>query len=156
MFSSAASWSARRNLSGVSSGAGKSPAGLEAPRTWDEYLEVAATFHAQDLNGDGDPDYGSCISKVRAQQAYWFIHSIASSMIQSQGTSQGVFFDTETMEPLVNNEAFGRALEIFNETTQYGPPDELNLNVGDTRGLFTSGRCALSIDWHICLAKVKR
>ena len=122
-------------------------AGLEPPRTWDEYLEVAATFHSQDLNGDGDPDYGSCISKVRAQQAYWFIHSIASSMIQSQGTSQGVFFDIETMEPLVNNEAFGRALEIYKETGEYGPPDELNLNVGDTRGLFTSGRCALSIDW---------
>src|SRR2546430_17591590 len=28
-----------------------------------------------------------------------------------------------------------------------GPPDHLNLDVGDTRGLFTSGRCALSADW---------
>src|SRR4029077_21257230 len=26
-------------------------------------------------------------------------------------------------------------------------PDEINLDVGDTRGLFTSGRCALTIDW---------
>ncbi len=122
-------------------------AGMEPPRTWDEYLEVAKTFHGQDLNGDGDPDYGSCISKKRGAQAYWFIHTVASPFIQSQGTSQGVFFDTETMEPLVNNEAFARALEIYNETTQYGPPDELNLDVGDTRSLFTSGRCALSLDW---------
>jgi multiple sugar transport system substrate-binding protein len=38
-------------------------------------------------------------------------------------------------------------MEIYSETTQYGPPDELNLDVGDTRSLFTSGRCALSIDW---------
>jgi multiple sugar transport system substrate-binding protein len=38
-------------------------------------------------------------------------------------------------------------LEIYKETTQYGPPDELNLGVGDTRGLFTSGRCALTMDW---------
>jgi multiple sugar transport system substrate-binding protein len=51
------------------------------------------------------------------------------------------------MEPLANNEAFKRALEIYKETTNYGPPDELNLGVGDTRGLFTSGRCALSMDW---------
>ena len=29
----------------------------------------------------------------------------------------------------------------------YGPPDEINLGVGDTRGLFTTGRCALSMDW---------
>lgn len=117
------------------------------PQTWDEYLARAAEFHGQDLNGDGDPDYGSCISKKRGAQAYWFIYSIAASFIQSQGTSQGVFFDTETFEPLVNNEAFAKALDIYKETTQYGPPDELNLDVGDTRSLFTSGRCALSLDW---------
>lgn len=117
------------------------------PQTWDEYLARAAEFHGQDLNGDGDPDYGSCISKKRGAQAYWFIYTIAASFIQSQGTSQGVFFDTETFEPLVNNEAFAKALDIYKETTQYGPPDELNLDVGDTRSLFTSGRCALSLDW---------
>jgi multiple sugar transport system substrate-binding protein len=122
-------------------------AGLEAPQTWDDYLEIAATFHGQDLNGDGDPDYGSCISKKRAAQAYWFITSVAGSMLQSQGTAQGAFFDTETMEPLVDNEAFRKAMEIYKETTQYGPPDELNLDVGDTRSLFTTGRCALSMDW---------
>jgi multiple sugar transport system substrate-binding protein len=122
-------------------------AGLEPPKTWDEYIEVAKTFHGQDLNGDGDPDYGSCISKKRGAQAYWFIYDIAAPMIQSKGTSQGTFFNTETMEPLIKNEAFAKALEIYNATTPYGPPDELNLDVGDTRSLFTSGRCALSIDW---------
>ena len=122
-------------------------AGFDPPATWDDYLEIAASFHGKDLNGDGDPDYGSCISKARAEQSYWWITSIGAPFIQSQGTSQGTFFDTETFEPLVNNEAFAAALEIYNETSQYGPPDELNLNVGDTRGLFTSGRCALSLDW---------
>ena len=122
-------------------------AGLEPPKTWAEYIEVAKTFHGQDLNDDGSPDYGSCISKKRGAQAYWFIYDIAAPMIQSQGTSQGTFFDPETMEPLIKNEAFAKALEIYNETTPYGPPDELNLDVGDTRSLFTSGRCALSIDW---------
>jgi multiple sugar transport system substrate-binding protein len=122
-------------------------AGLEPPKTWDDYLEIAKTFHGQDLNGDGDPDYGSCISKARAQQSFWWITSIAAPFIQSQGTSQGTFFDTETFEPLVNNAAFARAMDIYDETSQYGPPDELNLNVGDTRSLFTAGRCALSLDW---------
>jgi multiple sugar transport system substrate-binding protein len=51
------------------------------------------------------------------------------------------------MKPLVNNAAFARALDIYKETTKYGPPNEINLDVGDTRGLFTSGRCALSMDW---------
>jgi multiple sugar transport system substrate-binding protein len=117
------------------------------PKTWDEYLSIASEFHGQDLNGDGDPDYGSCISKKRAAQAYWFITDVAASMIQSKGTAEGAFFDLETMEPLVDNEAFRKALEIYDATTAFGPPDELNLDVGDTRGLFTSGRCALSLDW---------
>jgi multiple sugar transport system substrate-binding protein len=122
-------------------------AGFDPPKTWEEYLEIAKYFHGKDLNGDGDPDYGSCISKKRGAQAYWWITSIAAPFTQSQGTSQGTFFDTETMEPLVDNEAFAAALDIYDESTKYGPPDELNLDVGDTRSLFTSGRCALSLDW---------
>lgn len=120
---------------------------LEPPQTWDDYLNVAKTLNGKDLNGDGEADYGSCIAKAKAQQSYWWITSIAAPFIQSQGTSQGAFFNTTDMEPLFNNDAFKRALEIYKETTQYGPPDELNLGVGDTRGLFTSGRCALTMDW---------
>ncbi len=122
-------------------------AGLEPPQTWDDYLRIAEAVHGTDMNGDGEGDYGSCISKKRNAQAYWFIYSIGGGMLQSQGTAQGAFFDLETFEPLVNNPAFARALEIYKATTQFGPPDELNLDVGDTRGLFTSGRCALSVDW---------
>jgi multiple sugar transport system substrate-binding protein len=73
--------------------------------------------------------------------------AIAGSYLQTQGTSQGAFFDNATMKPLVNNPAYAAALDVYKQTTQYGPPGEPNLDVGDTRGLFTSGRCALSIDW---------
>ena len=121
--------------------------GLEPPQTWDDYLEIAETFHNQDLNDDGQPDYGSCISKKRNAQAYWMILSVAGGYLQTQGTSQGAFFDAETMEPLVNHAAFSEALDIYKATTQYGPPNELNLDVGDTRSLFITGRCALSLDW---------
>ncbi|MGH6926275.1 MAG: ABC transporter substrate-binding protein [Propylenella sp.] len=122
-------------------------AGLAPPETWEDYLAAAKQFHGQDLNGDGTPDYGSCIAKARNQQSYWFITSVAGAYIQSQGTGQGVFFDTRDMTPLVNNEGFAKALDLYKETTSYGPPDELNLNVGDTRSLFVTGRCALSLDW---------
>ena len=122
-------------------------AGLEPPQTWEDYIEIAKTFHGQDLNGDDKADYGSCIAKKRNAQSYWMVISVAGGFLQSQGTSQGAFFNTEDMSPLFNNAAFGKALDIYAETTQYGPPDEINLDVGDTRGLFTSGRCALSLDW---------
>ena len=121
--------------------------GIEVPKTWDDYVAAAKALHGKDMNGDGTPDYGSCISKKRNAQAYWFITSVAGGYLQSQGTGQGAFFDTRDMKPLVNNAAFAKALDIYKETTQYGPPDEINLDVGDTRGLFVSGRCALSLDW---------
>jgi multiple sugar transport system substrate-binding protein len=121
--------------------------GVQPPATWDDYLAVAQRYHGKDLNGDGKADYGSCIAKKRAAQSYWMSWSIAGSYLQAEGTSQGAFFDVNTMKPLVNNEGFAAALDIYKKTTQYAPADELNLDVGDTRGLFTSGRCALSVDW---------
>jgi multiple sugar transport system substrate-binding protein len=121
--------------------------GLQPPATWDDYLSIAQRYNGKDLNGDGKPDYGSCIAKKRAAQSYWMFWSIAGSYLQTQGTSQGSFFDPQTMKPLVNNPGFAAALDVYKKTSQYGPPGELNLDVGDTRGLFTSGRCALSIDW---------
>jgi multiple sugar transport system substrate-binding protein len=121
--------------------------GLSAPKTWDDYLAFAKAANGKDLNGDGKADFGSCISKKRGAQSYWFIYDVAASFLQSKGTSQGIFFDTNDFKPLVNNEGFAEALRIFNETTKYGPPDELNMDVGDTRNLFVSGQCALSLDW---------
>ncbi len=119
----------------------------DPPKTWDDYITTAAKFQGQDLNGDGQPDYGSCIAKKKGQQSFWWIISVAAGLLQSQGTGQGAFFDTSNMNPLTNNEAFAKALEMYKKTKDYGPPDEINLGVGDTRGLFTTGRCALSMDW---------
>ncbi len=120
---------------------------LTPPKTWDDYLADAKALNGKDMNGDGQPDYGSCISKAKAQQSYWWITSIAAPFIQSQGTNQGTWFDPATMQPLVKNEGFSRALDIYKETGKYGPPDENTENVGNSRSLFTSGRCALTLDW---------
>jgi multiple sugar transport system substrate-binding protein len=122
-------------------------AGLSVPKTWDEYLEVAKATHGKDMDGDGTPDFGSCIAKKRNAQSYWFVMDVVGSMTQSKGTSQGAFFNTADMTPLVNNDAFRKALDFLSESTKYGPPDELNLDVSDTRPLFASGRCALNLDW---------
>ena len=121
--------------------------GLEPPKTWDEYLEVAAAANGKDMNGDGEADFGSCMFKKRNAQSFYAIMSIAAPFVQTQGTGQGIFFDTEDMTPMVNNEAWAQALEIYKETGKYGPPEEMNHDIGDTRALVTSGRCALVIDW---------
>jgi multiple sugar transport system substrate-binding protein len=117
------------------------------PTTWDEYLAIAEANNGKDLNGDGEADYGSCIAKKKGQQSFWWIISVAGGLLQAQGTGEGAFFDTTNMNPLFQNEALAKALATYKKTMDFGPPDEINLGVGDTRGLFTTGRCALSMDW---------
>jgi len=122
--------------------------GVKPPETWDDYINIAKQYQGKDLNGDGKPDYGSCVAMKRSAQSYWLFISVASAYLQSQGTAQGAFFDTTNMQPLFGpNEGMQKALDTYKTMSTIGPPDQLNLDVGDTRGLFTSGRCALSADW---------
>lgn len=122
-------------------------AGMQPPQTWDDYINIAQHFQGKDLNGDGKPDYGSCLAMKRSAQSYWMYISIASAFLQSQGTKQGAFFDTTNMQPLYNNAGAAAALNIYKTLSKLGPPDQLNNDVGDSRGLFVTGRCALSLDW---------
>ncbi|MBP0591252.1 extracellular solute-binding protein [Paraburkholderia sp. LEh10] len=121
--------------------------GKQPPQTWDDYLDIAKAANGKVFGGDGKPVAGSCISKKRNAQAYWAITSIAGGYIQSKGTAQGAFFDPRNFKPLVNNDAFKAALNVLKQSTQYGPPNEINMDVGDTRSGFISGHCALTLDW---------
>ena len=122
-------------------------AGLEPPKTWEEYLTVAEAIHGKDMNGDGEADYGSCIFKKRNAQSYFAVQSMAASRVQSKGTAEGLYFDPETMKPKINNAAWKKAFELYKATGEFGPADELNQDIGDTRALAIGGRCGLMIDW---------
>ncbi len=120
---------------------------LEPPKTWEDYIAVAKAINGQDMNGDGVADYGSCIFKKRNAQGYFAIQTIAAPIVQTQGTAQGFHFDNATMKPIINNDGWKKAFEIYKETGKYGPAEELNMDIGDTRGLFKAGRCGLLIEW---------
>ena len=122
-------------------------AGLQPPKTWEDYIAVAKAIHGQDMNGDGTPDYGSCIFKKRNAQSYFAIQTIAAPIVQTMGTAQGFHFDNATMKPIFSNDGWKKAFELYKETGKYGPPEELNMDIGDTRGLFKAGRCGVLIEW---------
>src|ERR1700716_1041145 len=121
--------------------------GLQPPATWDDYNSIAKHFQGKDLNGDGKPDFGSCWAMKRSAQSYWMFISVAAAFLQSQGTKQGAFFNTDNMQPLTNTAGAAAALDVYKQLSKIGPPDQLNQDVGDSRGLFVTGRCALSLDW---------
>jgi multiple sugar transport system substrate-binding protein len=122
-------------------------AGLQPPKTWEDYVDIASKIHGQDMNGDGQADYGSCIFKKRNAQSYFAIQTFAAPIVQTQGTAQGFHFDNATMKPIVNNEGWKKAFELYKKTGEYGPPEELNMDIGDTRALFKAGRCGLLVEW---------
>ena len=122
-------------------------AGLQPPKTWEDYIDVASKIHGTDMNADGTPDYGSCIFKKRNAQSYFAIQTIAASIVQTNGTAQGFHFDNATMKPIINNDGWKKAFELYKETGKYGPPEELNMDIGDTRAVFKAGRCGLLIEW---------
>lgn len=122
-------------------------AGLTPPQTWEDYLAIAKQFHGKDLNGDGEADYGSCLSKRPHENIASMLTSIAAPFLQAQGTEQGAFFDPNIMKPLVNNPAFGKALEIYKQSMAYGVPQDEKLGGVKARELFITGRCALTMDW---------
>ncbi|MFK8035332.1 MAG: ABC transporter substrate-binding protein [Hyphomicrobiales bacterium] len=121
--------------------------GLTPPRDWPEYLKVAEAMHGMDLNGDGEADYGSCIFKKRNAQSYFAIGSMAAGFSQTKGTGEGLWFDPETMKPKINNAAWAEAFRVYKATGKFGPPEELNHDIGDTRSLVQAGRCGMVIDW---------
>ena len=121
--------------------------GVKPPETWQDYINIAKQYQGKDLNGDGKADYGSCLAMKRSAQSYWAWLSIAAAYLQTQGTKQGAFFNTDNMQPLTNNPAAAAALDVYKQLSKIGPPDQLNNDVGDSRGLFITGRCALSLDW---------
>jgi multiple sugar transport system substrate-binding protein len=122
-------------------------AGLQPPKTWEDYIAVAKAIHGQDMNGDGVADYGSCIFKKRNAQSYFAIQTVAAPILQTMGTAQGFHFDNATMKPIFSNDGWKKAFELYKETGKYGPAEELNMDIGDTRGLFKAGRCGLLIEW---------
>src|ERR1700753_757424 len=51
-------------------------AGLQPPKTWDDYLADAKALNGKDMNGDGTPDYGSCLDKKQHTANYHFVHRL--------------------------------------------------------------------------------
>lgn len=72
---------------------------LSVPVTWDEFLDVALALNGSDFNGDGKPDYALCLTS-NGDYAY-FTLTVLASYHQYRGSTQGVLFDPETLEPLV-------------------------------------------------------
>jgi len=116
------------------------------PKTWDQYYDIASFLNDKDWDGDGEPNYGVAEAQVRKQQSTWTYISHATAYAKHPD-DPGFFFDTETMEPRINNPGFVQALEDYIKSTSLGPPGMLNYSLGEVRSDFLSGKTVFAIDW---------
>ena len=123
--------------------------GLEIPRTWEEYWQVAKEVHGKDFNGV--EMVGSCVGiKSGSHLAYW-TSLILSSYTQTKGASQGFILDAQDLTPLMG-EAMAEVLKMLELQTIYGHPEAFEgCGGGDPCSLnikaMNAGNCALTYNW---------
>ena len=111
------------------------------PRTLEEYVVASQAFNSTDLNGDGEPDYGSSSTRAGKFAAGNFYRWIAQ-VLQYRGTSQGSTFDTQSLSPLLENPAVREAIQLWKEVA--GPPKTTSgMTVVEMVNFWLSGRCAM-------------
>ena len=71
---------------------------------------------------------------------------MAAPYMQYQGISQGVFYDPATMEPLANNSAMARVLQMYKELGLYSDPSTAS-GCTASSPLFDQGKCLLTVNW---------
>ena len=120
---------------------------LAPPKTWKQVRDVAEFFNGWDWDGDGEKEYGVVEAMRKDDQAYWTYFSRTAALTSIPGQPQGLFFDPETMKPLINDPGHVKALENWIEILEFGVPGMINMESGDIRGVYTVGEAAMAIDW---------
>jgi len=119
---------------------------LGPPKTWDEVRDLAEFFNGWDWDGDGRKEYGVVENMRKGDRAYWTFFSRAAAFTSIPGQPQGLFFDPETMKPLINDPGHIKALKTWIEIIKFGVPGVINMDSEQMRTLYVLGEAALAID----------
>jgi len=115
---------------------------LAAPKTWDQYYDIAEFFTRPDQDL-----YGTAEAYKRGGQQFWYFFSHAASYANNPNVPGSMFFDPDTMKAEINNEGWVKALEDYKKGIAFNPPGALNNGSGDVRPLYSGGKVAMNIDW---------
>ncbi len=119
---------------------------MKLPDTWDEYYDMCEFANGWDWDGDGKVEYGAGEAMNKGGQSYWIFLSRALPYACIPG-QPGTVFDPDNMKPLINNPGFVKALEDWKKLLKVSIPGTTNMDVTETRELFTSGDVFGTIDW---------
>lgn len=125
---------------------------LEPPKTWKEFNEVAQFFQNK-KDAHGRTIYGACEITEKNNLVYSQFIKRAAPYVKHPGLKGGVFFDPETMKPLINTPGFVEALTDFVETQKYYPPGGDAYTLTSAADAFARGEAVLSDMWDDAFVK---
>ena len=117
---------------------------LAPPQTIDELVQQACFFDGRDLLGTGTPLQGILMPGALGSQFFEHFKVLLAQYLvvpgeADQGFSQTLYFDPETMEPLIDTPAAERALETFMELYACGPDDGASITLGASFNRYAAG-----------------
>ena len=120
------------------------------PDTWPKYYDIAEFFNNREIDGQtvfGHHDINATVASP--WHFLWRYTTYLKHGTDEQMRAGDVYFDRETMEPLINNEAGVRAMEdlIMSSSEKYSPPNAQSLNWGDLQEYWQSGRLSMGMTW---------
>ncbi len=126
-------------------GYGMDPA--TGPKSWQEHGQYAEFFTGWAWDPSGEEGYGLSSMWKRGGGLFWAFCSRAAAYAKHPGAPD-FYFDVETGDPLINSEAFVRALtEWKTEMETYAPPGALNFEWANGNDQLMTGRVAMVNYW---------
>lgn len=121
---------------------------LGPPETWDQLHDMAEFLNGWDWDDDGRKEYGVVEAMRKGDHAYWFYFNRAAAYTSIPGQVGGLFFDPETMEPLINDPGHVKALKDWLAIIKkFGVPGMVNMDSGEIRSVFVVGEAFGAMDW---------
>jgi len=122
------------------------------PETWDQYYDIAAFFQNKDIGG-GQTIWGHTDINVRSRASTWhFLWRYSTRLLHISDESMragDIYFEKESMAPLINNEAGIAAMEdvLKSASPKYSPPNAKGLGWSDMQGLWATGKISMGVTW---------
>jgi multiple sugar transport system substrate-binding protein len=122
------------------------------PETWDQYYDIAAFFQNKDIGG-GQIIWGHTDINVRSRASTWHFlwrYSTRLLHVSDENMRNGdIYFEKESMEPLISNEAGVAAMEdvLKSASSKYSPPNAKGLGWSDMQGLWETGKISMGVTW---------
>ncbi|MBI82056.1 MAG: hypothetical protein CMJ81_02570 [Planctomycetaceae bacterium] len=126
-------------------------AGLEPPRTWDEYqslIEQLRTAAHDNPAGVADSQWVASAEPLGPGWACQVLMARAAPMAKHPN-NYSTFFHYKTMEPLINSEPFVLALKQLAAAARVGPATAVELTPHDVRRMLLKGQCAIGLTWPV-------